>query len=171
MALKGSPFEHACFISYKHPPPAAPEHNFYTEFVRALRERLEFYLPTNIRTFLDEDADPGAAYPIDLAQKLCKSVCFVAVLTPEYLDSNWCQAELDAMTGFETKRLGNGQMGLVIPVVLRGDVRQWESIFRRKSVDQSSSVSALTLSSTAGITSARGYSRVSPVSAMETSGH
>lgn len=128
-------FEHACFISYKRPPIGAPERHFYRQFVLALRDRLEYYLPTNIRSFLDEDADPGASYPIELSRKLCKSVCFVAVLTPEYLDSSWCQAEWRAMIDFEAKRLVREQFGLVIPVVLRGELKQWETLYNRKPVD------------------------------------
>lgn len=92
-------------------------------------------MPTNIRTYLDEDADPGISYPTELSQKLCSSVCFVAVLTPEYLDSSWCQAEWEAMVAFEAKRLGPSQKGLVIPVVLRGEIKQWESRYNRKPVD------------------------------------
>jgi hypothetical protein len=128
-------FEHACFISYKHPPKNAPDAHFYREFARVLKGRLEFYLPTPIRTFIDEDADIGSSYPMELSRKLCRSVCMVAVLTPEYPDSSWCDAEWKAMELWESKRLGPNQKGLIIPVVSRGDVRQWEEHFKRKPVD------------------------------------
>jgi TIR domain len=135
MPVNGAHFEHACFISYKHPPRTAPDNHFYKQFVEALKERLEYYLTTGIRTFLDTDADPGTSYPEALSRSLCKSVCLVAVLTPEYPDSSWCQAEWDAMKNLESKRLGPGRTGLIIPVVLRGDVRQWESRYKRTAVD------------------------------------
>ncbi len=128
-------FEHACFISYKHPPRNAPDAHFYREFVRMLKSRLEYYLPTEIRTFIDEDADIGSSYPTELSRKLCKSVCMVAVLTPEYPDSSWCDAEWKAMELWESKRLGPNKKGLIIPVVSRGDVKQWEDYFKRKPVD------------------------------------
>ena len=128
-------FEHACFISYKHPPANAPDAHFYREFVRVFKDRLEYYLPTKIRTYIDEDADIGSSYPMELSRKLCNSVCMVAVLTPEYPDSSWCDAEWKAMELWESRRLGPNQKGLIIPVVSRGDVRQWEAYFKRKPVD------------------------------------
>ena len=128
-------FEYACFISYKHPPKAAPDDHFYREYVKSLKSMLERYLVTEIRTFLDENADPGTAYPIHLPQSLCKSVCMIAVLTPEYPDSKWCTAEWQAMEGLEAKRLGNGQKGLIIPIVAQGNVRELENIFKRKALD------------------------------------
>ena len=134
MNTPGCSFEHACFISYKRPPEGAPEEHFYRKFVTAFQKRLEFYLTTPIRSFVDEDLSPGAHYPADLSQKLCKSVCFIVILTPEYLDSSWCQAEWRAMLDFEAKRLEN-RAGLVIPVVLRGEIQQWETRYERKPVD------------------------------------
>jgi hypothetical protein len=133
MPASGNGFKHACFISYKHPPREASGPNFYQDFVRALRERIEYYLQTKIRTYLDEDADPGTSYPTELSQSLCQSVCLIAVLTPDYFDSSWCKAEWEAMIKLEEKRLGKA--GLIIPVVLRGDVKQWESAHKRKPFD------------------------------------
>jgi len=127
-------FEHACFISYKHPPKNAPEEFFYQSYVRALKKGLEYYLATEFRTFLDEDADPGSFYPKNLSQTLCKSVCMLAVLTPDYQDSNWCRAEWEAMENFEAKRLG-GRRGLIIPIVARGKVKDFENRFKRTAVD------------------------------------
>lgn len=31
-------YSYACFISYKHPPSAAPRTHFYNEFVKAFQE-------------------------------------------------------------------------------------------------------------------------------------
>ncbi len=135
MPPNGNKLEYACFISYRHPPRNAPEDHFYKQFVRALKERLEGYLTTELRTFIDEDADPGTSYPSELSKKVCKSVCMIAVLTPDYPDSKWCKAEWEAMEKFENKRLGPGQHRLIIPVVLRGDVKQWESFYERKPID------------------------------------
>jgi hypothetical protein len=39
------------------------------------------------------------------------------------------------MVAFEAKRLGPSQQGLVIPVVLRGELNQWENHYKRKPVD------------------------------------
>ena len=130
----GYKFEHACFISYKHPPRSAGENHFYREFAETFRERLEFYLDTSIRSFVDIDADPGSSYPTELAQTLCKSVCMIAILVPDYPDSNWCWAEWEAMEKLETLRL-KGQRGLIIPIALRRTADEWNALLKRKPVD------------------------------------
>jgi len=127
-------FEHACFISYKHPPKTARNNHFYKEFVEVFRDRLEFYLSTNIRTYVDVDADPGSSYPTELSKSLCKSVCMIAVLVPEYPDSNWCWAEWQAMEKLEALRL-KGARGLIIPIALRRTAAEWNALLQRKPVD------------------------------------
>jgi hypothetical protein len=135
MPSNGNKFKNACFISYKHPPKTAREANFYREFVEAFQERLEFYLSTDIRTYVDLNADPASSYPAELPQQLCGSVCMIAVLVPEYPDSNWCQAEWDAMERFEVLRLGEGKRGLIIPIALRRPPDEWNARYRRKPID------------------------------------
>ena len=134
MPPNGNNFEHACFISYKHPPKTAREGHFYEVFVEAFRERLEHFLNTPIRTFVDRDLDPGSPYPTELARSLCKSVCMIAILVPEYPDSNWCRAEWEAMEKLEVLRL-NGQRGLIIPIALRRTAAEWNAFFTRTPVD------------------------------------
>jgi hypothetical protein len=134
MPPNGNEFEYACFISYKHPPKTARDGHFYLEFAEEFRKRLEYYLSTSIRTYIDIDADPGSSYPEDLPAKLCKSVCMIAVLVNEYPDSSWCRAEWDAMERLEKLRL-NGKRGLIIPIALRREPRDWENLFKRKPVD------------------------------------
>ncbi len=134
MSSNTNKFEHACFISYKHPPKTAQENHFYKEFVETFRERLEFYLDTPIRSYVDTDADPGSSYPVELAQTLCKSVCMIAILVPEYPDSNWCRAEWEAMEKLEALRL-KGARGLIIPIALRRAANEWNALLQRKPVD------------------------------------
>jgi len=135
MPANGNGFEHACFISYKHPPKNAPLDHFYREFAVQFRQQLERHLATNIRTYLDEDADIGSAYPAELSQNLCRSVCMVAVLVPEYPDSSWCKAEWDAMAKLEEKRLGKGKRGLIIPIALKRSPDEWNNLLQRKPED------------------------------------
>jgi hypothetical protein len=133
--MPGNGFEHACFISYKHPPKTAPRDHFYRRFAVEFRLQLEKRLATNVRTYLDEDADIGTSYPSELSQKLCKSVCMIAILVPEYPDSSWCRAEWDAMEKLEGKRLGAGKRGLIIPVALRRSPDEWNNLLKRKPED------------------------------------
>lgn len=124
-------FEYACFICYKHPPSSdvAPSvKHYYLEFVEALQEKLEAFLTTKIRSYRDDQLKsvPGITYPEELSRKLCKSVCLVAVLVPEYLESSWCLAEWKAMEKLEEKRLGPNKKGLIIPVLFRGNFQKAE---------------------------------------------
>ena len=135
MTPNGSQFKHACFISYKHPPRGASENHFYKWFPQAFCERLNEYLSSDIRAYIDSKADPGSSYPMELSEALCNSVCMVAILVPEYLESNWCQAEWEAMARLEEKRLGKGKVGLIIPIALKRTVGEWEHLLKRKPID------------------------------------
>lgn len=135
MSANEKKFKNACFISYKHPPKWASENHLYREFAETLRDRLEFYLSTEIRAYIDLEADPGTFYPENLSRELCQSVCMIAVLVPEYWESNWCQAEWEAMEEFEAKRLGDGKRGLIIPIALRRPVQEWRDRLNRNPVD------------------------------------
>ena len=132
--MNGNGFEHACFISYKHPPKTAPPNHFYREFAIHFQKVLERHLSTPIRSYLDENADIGSAYPEDLSRRLCRSVCMIAILVPEYPDSNWCAAEWAAMEKLETKRLG-GNRGLILPIALKRSADDWNRLYQRKPAD------------------------------------
>ena len=117
-------FQHACFISYRHPPPTAPSYDehFRARFVREFRRALEQYLTVRIRTYCDFELrrQPGIDYPRELSERLCRSVCLVAILVPDYWESGWTVGEWRAMERLERSRLGRTQ--LIIPVVVRGDL-------------------------------------------------
>lgn len=59
----------------------------------------------------------------------------IAIMVPEYPDSNWCQAEWKAMEKFEELRLGSGKRGLIIPIALRRTPEEWNALLKRKPVD------------------------------------
>ena len=117
-------FQHACFISYRHPdlrnaPPS--QTHFWPTFVTEFQRQLEQYITVPIRSYMDARlrSQPGIDYPIELSQRLCGSVCLVAIIVPEYWESPWCVSEWQAMERFEQARLGRA--GLIIPVVIRGN--------------------------------------------------
>jgi hypothetical protein len=65
---------------------------------------------------------PGAHYPVELSRNLCRSVCMIAILVPEYFESSWCKAEWDAMVKLERERVADpGTGGFIIPILFRGD--------------------------------------------------
>lgn len=131
MPPNDSKFKNACFISYKHPPPnAPPNHNFYV-FANAIQSRINACLTVNIAAYRDDDLKsyPGIKYPAALSEELCKSVCLVAILVPQYWESSWCRAEWQAMENFESKRLGkNKKEGLIFPVIYRGETEKWRKL-------------------------------------------
>jgi TIR domain len=119
--------EHACFISYKHPPPRGAARrvaHFYTEFVDAFHARLDAFLTIDPDIYYDATlkAVPGRPYPAELSLHLCRSASLIAILVPEYWESSWCLAEWEAMNGLAEQRVGVASAkGHIIPVLVRGD--------------------------------------------------
>jgi hypothetical protein len=91
------------------------------QFAEAFERKLEQFLTADIPIFRDEYLAPGSDYPAELLRNLCKSVCMVALVVPEYFESSWCCAEWKAMQGYEQDRLGRDKHGLIIPVICGGD--------------------------------------------------
>ena len=89
----------------------------WSQFAETFAGLLQDRLTTNTTVFWDEklNHDPGKPYPDELSRNLCQSVCMVAVLVPQYLESAWCMAEWRAMERLEIQRLG--KQGLIIPVI------------------------------------------------------
>jgi TIR domain len=123
-------YQNACFISYKRPPQRSHRHlslgkptpkHLWVEFAEVFQEKLDKYLTTNFPSFRDEHLQPGADYPRELAVNLCKSVCMVALVVPEYFESSWCKAEWMAMASWEEKRVGKGRAQLIFPVICTGE--------------------------------------------------
>jgi hypothetical protein len=125
--------EHACFISYKHPPevPDGPRvfSHFWTEFIDAFQSRLQSYLTVNPNIYWDPQLHdvPGSPYPAELSRNLCRSACLVAILVPEYMESTWCRAEWNAMRGLAARRSSKGVRAHVIPVLFRGQAEVAEA--------------------------------------------
>ncbi len=124
------PFQHACFISYRH-----CQSELGKRIVNDLYEAIagELELMTERTVYLDrERLEGGYFYNEALARDLCKSVCMISVFTPTYfsLDHKYCAREFQAMENLERERLalladpGDQSRGLIIPIVFRG----WNSI-------------------------------------------
>jgi hypothetical protein len=120
-------YEHSCFFSYKHPPVhtgAEAIRHFWMEFIVEFQARLEAFSTIGLSTYRDDRlrSRPGVKYPTELSLKLCRSVCLIAILVPEYLESSWCLAEWQAMEKLERERaVDPASAGFIIPVLFRGD--------------------------------------------------
>jgi len=120
-------YEHSCFISYKHPPQhdgADVIRHFWMEFIVEFQARLDAYTTIGLSTYRDDRlrSRPGTKYPTELSTRLCRSVCLIAILVPEYLESSWCLAEWKAMERLELERATASPCdGFIIPVLFRGE--------------------------------------------------
>jgi len=127
-------YEYSCFISYKHPPvhegSGAIQH-FWMEFVMAFQARLNAYMTLKLSIYRDDQlrSQPGVKYPPELSSKLCRSVCMIAILVPEYLESSWCLAEWRAMERLEAERTKvSASDSFIIPIIYRGQDKQFDTL-------------------------------------------
>lgn len=120
------PFEHSCFISYRH-----PNHQLGRRIVSELYEGLcsELELMTDKNVYLDTvGLEGGYLYNENLAIELYKSVCMIVIYTPTYFsfEHPYCSREYKAMEDLEHERLDllfdpeDKTKGLIIPIVFRG---------------------------------------------------
>jgi hypothetical protein len=138
-------YDYACFISYKRPPtpsyppgviPRKPTKHIWLQLAETFEQKLDQFLNTNVRIFRDEMLQPGVEYPKHISKSLCRSMCMVALVVPEYFESKWCRAEWAAMETFELGRLGKEKQELIIPVVCVGDIDNLKAFFgTRQGVD------------------------------------
>jgi hypothetical protein len=122
-------YQHSCFISYKHfPEPDSLEaaQHFELEFVNAFEKKIDFFRQVALFTYRDGQlrSRPGVHYPAELARHLCRSVCMIAVLTQDYMESKWCRAEWQAMERLEQARKIDTADGCIIPIYRGGDLKK-----------------------------------------------
>jgi TIR domain len=114
-------FNYSCFISYSHGEEDLVR-GFVEQFKAALRGELEVLIDRP--AFIDEDIRVGDFWEARLATALCQTVCMVVIYTPVYERKPFCAREFEAMERLEQRRRalipGAPQLGLIIPVVLRG---------------------------------------------------
>jgi hypothetical protein len=135
-------YVYACFISYKRPPkrvypagvtPPKQAKHVWLQLAEKVQELLDSYLTLRYPTFRDENLNPGTDYPQKISEYLCSSMFMVALIVPEYFESNWCQAEWEAMEALEKQR---GVTDLIIPVICDGDPEELKAhIGNRNYVD------------------------------------
>lgn len=117
--LNMTDYENDIFISYRR---SDDDWVRWTRdnFVRALRSLLRVRLG-NLKVFLDETIDDGAAWPNHLARSLSRSRVMVPILSRDYFQSDWCRLELALMHHREKAsnlRTATNPGGLIIPVVI-----------------------------------------------------
>jgi hypothetical protein len=134
------PFEHACFVSYRHHPQSKPYGQFIEIFCAEVSGELDMLLAEKL--YIDsERLHGGEFFKPKIAEALCKSICMIVVFTPTYFHpkSTFCAREYFAMEQLERKRLARLEkqrgVGLILPVVLRGVEELPEGIRERHYYD------------------------------------
>jgi hypothetical protein len=79
-------------------------------FYRALKEWLGNEMAVEPRIFVDWNQNTGVAWPVNLERALLRSKVMVAILSPPYFRSSWCQAEWASMAE-RHRMLGYGTAG------------------------------------------------------------
>jgi hypothetical protein len=135
-------YTYACFISYKRPPkrlypggvvPPKAEKRIWLQLAEAFQKKLDAYNPSPHPSFRDEILETGRNYSRDISRSLCGSMVMIALIVPEYFESNWCLAEWQAMEDFEQ---GRGESNLIIPIICDGNPEELEQhIGKRKYFD------------------------------------
>lgn len=116
-------FSHACFLSYRHSDKEKTI-KFIEQFVDALENCLDQYLPAGVGIYLDKDRlKPGYKFNVAIANALRESVCMVAILSMQYFQSSYCRREFSAMRKIEAQRkIQTGKpcsdKGLIIPILV-----------------------------------------------------
>lgn len=132
------PFKYSCFISYQHSQELVQ--TFVNQLYKVLSRELE--LSGELPVYLDRDdrIRPGEAWEHALSTALCESVCLVPVFTPIYFSqqNTYGAREYLAMESLEAQRLEalslkQKEVGLILPVVLRGAGRIPTEIKSRRS--------------------------------------
>lgn len=93
-----SDFEHDIFISYSHADnqPLTPgQRGWIDDFHRALETRLAQLLGSKARLWRDPKLKGNDYFEQVLPEKLEKTAILVSVLSPQYMNSEWCLRELD----------------------------------------------------------------------------
>jgi len=132
------PFKYSCFISYCH-----GHYELMTNFVTQIKCAFESCLEPffNQEVYIDESRlKPGYHYNEGLSRAICQSFCMIVIYTPTYESHSYCLREYLAMERLEQERLHllenqSTDMGMIIPIILRGDMKDSSSIIKSKIKD------------------------------------
>ena len=138
-------FEYACFISYRN---SYRNDGVISSFARELSdaisryfERHQYYDISRAENdhiiFLDENVIKVNGFlPRDLGQGLSKSICWIIIFTPSYLQGSlWCASELHGMLALQENRerllqFGQNEHRFILPILFGGDTSDLPDILR-----------------------------------------
>jgi hypothetical protein len=110
-------YNYDVFLSYRH---AGVVHEWVHEhFYPRLSEWLSGAATRDVAVFIDSSIEAGQVWPIALRNALCGSRVMVAVYSPQYFHSAWCQAEFRTILAREAAcglAVGGDARSLIFPV-------------------------------------------------------
>lgn len=99
------------FISYAHADDermSERARGWVTQFAERLQTAVRMKQGGGrVRVWMDQRLEPQKAVDAELAKRVAASACFVAVMSPRYLESDWCRREIDTFV----RRVGGGGSG------------------------------------------------------------
>ena len=89
-------FDNDIFISYSHKDnkPIAQEEGWVEQFHNALKTRLEQVLGDPAVVWRDKKLQGNDKFDATIVEQLSKTAALVSILSPSYINSEWCIKEL-----------------------------------------------------------------------------
>ena len=113
-------FDHDAFISYSHrdntPLPGPGQTGWVTMFSAVLKERLNTRLGKDVRLWIDPALKGNEVFADEISNRLAASALLVSILSPSYVQSNWCKREMDEFCA-SAARNGGLKLGNISRVV------------------------------------------------------
>jgi len=110
-------YRYDLFVSYSHEP--AVEKWVELHFRDTLYSHLSSHLPRDPKVYWDRDVIlPGEPWPQELRDGLLYSKCLVAIWSPRYRFSKWCQIEWQSMLQRQALLRQQGlDVNIVLPII------------------------------------------------------
>ena len=102
-------FEEDVFISYAHndddlfPP---EEFGWVTRLHQDLQQRVRSYLGSDVRLWRDCEIANNEDFSKKILNRLMRTATFLSVLSPSFVQRDWCQRELESFTGHAESDIG-----------------------------------------------------------------
>lgn len=123
LCLAKMSFDHDAFISYAHldnkPFPGQDRKGWVTMFGELLADCLSTRLGKEARVSIDATLKGNEVFAPEIVDRLATSALLVSILSPSYVQSHWCQREIDEFctAAVHTGGLTLGNLSRVVKVV------------------------------------------------------
>jgi hypothetical protein len=102
-------FEHDAFISYAHidnQPLLNEKDGWVTKFDQVLRQRLDSYVGKEVAVWRDPKLHGNDVFDDEIISRLGKAAVLISVMSPRYVNSEWCTKEI--VNFFEVAQKNHG---------------------------------------------------------------